>query len=85
MIQKQVRVGERGQIVIPKEIRDKEGIEPQQILTIVDVAGNISIKPPAKKQMKNPEQRILEILSEAKLTEEDWKEIEKERDEGFEP
>lgn len=78
IIQKSIRVGERGQIVIPKAIRDQEGIKPNQLLEIVDIAGEIKIK--ARQQMrKNPEDLFLEALQSAHLTREDWNIIRKER------
>ena len=79
IIEKYVKVGERGQIAIPKEIREREGIEPKQIVRIVNVGGEIIIKP--QKRKRAPEDKILEILQKAKLSGKDWKEIRKEREE----
>lgn len=79
IIEKYVKVGERGQIAIPKEMRRKEGIEPKQIVRIMNVGGEIIIKPQKRKQ--TPEDRILEILQKSKLGEKDWEEIKKERKE----
>ena len=76
-IEKHVVVGERGQITIPKEIRDRENIRPNQLLKIVDVSGEISIK---KISRICGEDLILSALSKAKLTEKDWVEIQKERE-----
>ena len=78
-IEKYVRIGERGQIAIPKEIRDMEGIEPKQIVKIVDICGDIIIRP--QKRKKAPEDRVLEILQKAKLDDKDWIKILKEREE----
>lgn len=79
IIEKYVKVGERGQIAIPKEIREREGIEAKQVVRIVNVGGEIIIKPQRRKT--SPEDRILEILQKAKLSDKDWKEIRKEREE----
>lgn len=79
IIEKYVKVGERGQIAIPKEIRQKEGLEPKQIVRIMNVGGEIIIK--LQKKKKSPEDRILEILQKAKLGDKDWEEIKKERKE----
>ena len=79
IIEKYVKVGERGQIAIPKEIREKEGIEPKNIVRILDVGGEIMIR--VQKRKKSPEDRILEILQKAKLGDKDWVQIRKEREE----
>ncbi|MFH0836825.1 MAG: AbrB/MazE/SpoVT family DNA-binding domain-containing protein [Candidatus Aenigmatarchaeota archaeon] len=79
IIEKYVTVGERGQITIPNEIRKKEGIRPNQLLKITDVAGDISLK---KISRVSGEDMILSALTKAKgkITEKDWIEIQKERD-----
>ncbi|MDY4897954.1 MAG: AbrB/MazE/SpoVT family DNA-binding domain-containing protein [Eubacteriales bacterium] len=42
-----VKVGEKGQIVIPKEIRDMFGIEPgDTLLMLADKSRGIAIPPP---------------------------------------
>ena len=79
IIEKFVKVGERGQIAIPKEMREKEGIEPKQIVKLMNVGGEIIIKPQSRKI--SHEDRILEILQKAKLTDKDWEEIRRERKE----
>ena len=79
IIEKYVRIGERGQIAIPKEMREKEGIEPKQVLKVINVSGQIIIKPQSKKI--SPEDRILKILQMAKLKDKDWEEIKRERKE----
>ncbi|MBI5332136.1 MAG: AbrB/MazE/SpoVT family DNA-binding domain-containing protein [Candidatus Aenigmarchaeota archaeon] len=77
-IEKHVIVGERGQITIPKEIRDQENIRPNQLLKIVDISGEISIKKISK---ICGEDLILSALSKAhgKITMKDWEDIQKER------
>lgn len=76
IIQEYVKVGERGQITIPKAIREKESIRPNMILRIIDMPGAIVIE---KISTESPEDMILEALQAAKLTDEDWEEIQKER------
>ena len=77
IIQEYVKVGERGQITIPKAIREKELIRSNEILKIIDIPGAIIIE---KISTKSPEDVILDVLREAKLTDEDWEEIHKERE-----
>ena len=79
IIEKYVKVGERGQIAIPKEIRDKEGIEPKHLVRILNIDGEIIIR--IQKGKKSHEDRILEILQKSKLGDKDWEEIKKEREE----
>ncbi len=79
IIEKYVKVGERGQIAIPKEIRDKEGIEPRNIVKVLNIGGEIIIR--TQKRKKSHEDRILEILQKSKLGDKDWEEIKKEREE----
>ena len=79
IIEKYVKVGERGQIAIPKEIRDKEGIEPKNIVKVLDISGEIIIR--TQKSKVSHEDRILEILQKSKLGDKDWEEIKKEREE----
>ena len=79
IIEKYVKVGERGQIAIPKEMRDKEGIEPRNIVKVLSIGGEIIIR--TQKSKKSHEDRILEILQKSKLGDKDWEEIKKEREE----
>ena len=76
---KYAKVGARGQIVIPKSMRDSSGIRPNQILRIKSLPGAIVIEKPS--QVKSPEERILEVFtkSKAKFTKSDWEEVIKER------
>ena len=78
IIEKSVKVGERGQIAIPKEIREKEGIEPKQTIKVINVGGEIIIRLQRKKES---EDKILELLQKAKLNDGDWEEIKRERKE----
>lgn len=79
LIEKYVKVGERGQIAIPKEMRDREGIVPLQLVKIIDLGGDIIIR--HLRREKEPEDRILEILQKAKLSHKDWEEVRRERKE----
>ena len=73
IVEKYVKIGERGQIVIPKEIREKEHLEPEDRLKIININNEIILK--IEKQENQAELRALELLKKAKLTEKDWQEI----------
>ena len=79
--EKYVKVGERGQIVIPKSMRVSANIKPKQILRIKNIPGAIVIEKPST--VKSPEEKILDILTKTKVkfTEKDWEQIHKEREE----
>ncbi|MBI2543198.1 MAG: AbrB/MazE/SpoVT family DNA-binding domain-containing protein [Candidatus Aenigmarchaeota archaeon] len=79
--EKYTKVGERGQIVIPKSMRDSEHIKPNQILRIKNIPGAIIIEKPSI--VKSPEEKILETLTKIKVkfTEKDWEQVHKEREE----
>lgn len=77
IISKYVKIGERGQIVIPKEIREKEKLAPNQIVKVVNFGGQIVIRLPTFEG--SPEDLILKSLRRTKLTNEDWEEIKRER------
>lgn len=79
IVEKYVKIGERGQIVIPKEIREKEHLETEDRLKIISIKGEIILK--AEKQERRAELRALELLKKAKLTERDWQEIRRMRKE----
>lgn len=40
------KVGERGQVTIPKELRERRGIEGGDVVVFVEVNDEIRIKPP---------------------------------------
>lgn len=75
-ITKIVKVGERGQIVIPKTIRKIERIRPKDVLKVTDVAGTIMIK---KIQRKSPEEQVFKFIENSGLTMKDWHDIQRER------
>ena len=77
--QKYAKVGERGQIVIPKSMREEEDMRPNQLVRIIKEPGQIVIRKVTS--AKSPEDTILEIFSKAKFTEKDWKRIHNEREE----
>ena len=79
IVEKYVKIGERGQIVIPKEIRDKENLQPEDRLKLINLDGEIIIK--VEKQERQAELRALDLLKKAKLTEKDWQEIKRMRKE----
>lgn len=76
-VSKTVRVGERGQIVIPKPIRIREKIKPRDVLKVTSIAGTITIK---KVEVKSPEEKVFEFIENSGLSMKDWKDIQKERD-----
>ncbi|MBI4450794.1 AbrB/MazE/SpoVT family DNA-binding domain-containing protein [Candidatus Woesearchaeota archaeon] len=80
IIQKDVRMGARGQIVIPKAIRAQERIRPNQLLQIIDIGGEIKLRLRSHDKQA-PEDMLLEALQEAKLTQHDWEELKRQRHE----
>ncbi len=79
IISKYVKMGERGQIVIPKEIREKENLLPNQALKIVYTAGSITIR--VSSISETPEEKIERALKSVGLTRKDWEDIQKDRKE----
>ncbi len=77
VIEEIVKVGERGQIVIPAKIRKREKIGSNSYVRVIDVDGRIVID----KVTTKPIEKIIESLVSLGLTESDWKEIQKEREE----
>lgn len=77
--EKYVKVGERGQVVIPKSFRETEGIKPNQFVKMVSEPNQIVIRKISP--IKEPEDVIFNILTKAKFTEEDWKKTHEEREE----
>ena len=82
MFEKIVSVGERGQITIPKEVRDKEGIKPKDKILFQRKNGkNMFKKITSKKELEAQIKEYYEKYSdfEAKIAEE-WKHVSKEAD-----
>ncbi len=83
MIKETLIVSDRGQITIPKSIRDKYGIKPKQPVIIEEKNGEIVIKPVVtipKNKLKTlardlDEEIIKEILESNQLSPEEEKEI----------
>ena len=73
-----VKVGERGQITIPMKMREDLGIRPAQTLKVLEVGGEIVIR--RRRQEQDIGNDILRILTKANLTDQDWKKIQKERE-----
>lgn len=77
-VTKIVKVGERGQIVIPERIRKMEGIKPKSSIKVTHYGtGNIVIS--RISEGKSPEEKFLEILQSLKLPRNAWEQIQKER------
>ena len=72
-----VKVGDRGQIVIPTKIRKKEGIFSGGYLRIVDINGNLVLR---KLEME-PLDKLIKTLQKIGMTEKQWEKIEKMRSE----
>lgn len=71
-----IKVGERWQVVIPAQMRKKEGIEPNSYVRIVNLKGKIIIS----KIKLDPIEKLIDALADLHLTSKDWDEIQKERD-----
>lgn len=71
-----VKVGERGQIVILKTMRQIEEIKPKDPLKVADVSRTITIR---KLQRKAPEEEVFEFIENSGLTIKDWRDIQNER------
>jgi len=59
-----VIVGERGQITIPKSLREKYGISPKQLVIIEDRDGELVIKPAMTVSLKKIKSLIKEYDEE---------------------
>ena len=71
-----VKVGERGQIVIPAKIRKKEKINSNSYLRIIDIDGRIVIDKIQTKSIR----KVIDSLTSLELTDKDWEQILKERE-----
>ena len=76
VIEEIVKVGERGQIVIPSKIRKKEKIKTNSYVRVVDIDGRIVID----KIRVRPVEKLIDSLTSLELTYRDWEEIQRERD-----
>ena len=77
--EKYVKIGERGQVVIPKIMRDILHLKNSQTLRIKNIGNELVMRP--LDEEKNPEDIALLALTKAKLTEKDWEEIQGDRKE----
>ena len=57
IIEDAVKVGERGQITLPIEIRRKENIKKGDILIVKDIGGSVNIR------KANPEMTLDEVMN----------------------
>ena len=76
IIEEIVKVGERGQIVIPSKIRKQEKIESNSYVRVIDIEGRIVID---KIKVKSVD-KIIDSLNSLGLTDKDWEDIQSERD-----
>jgi len=77
--EKYVKIGERGQVVIPKVMRDMLHLKHSQTLRIKNIGNELVMR--SLSEEKNPEDVALIALTKAKLTEKDWEEIQRDREE----
>ena len=76
IIEEIVKVGERGQIVIPSKIRKQEQIKSNSYVRVIDINGRIVID---KIKVRSVD-KIIDSLTSLGLTDKDWEDIQKERD-----
>ena len=76
IIEEIVKVGERGQIVIPSKIRKQEQIKSNSYVRVIDIDGRIVID---KIKVRSVD-RIINSLTSLGLTDKDWEDIQSERD-----
>lgn len=72
-----VKVNQKGQITIPKDIREAEGIKPNDLVRITFIPKTIFID---KIEEENTFEKIVSFLASSGLGREDWKRIQKERE-----
>jgi AbrB family looped-hinge helix DNA binding protein len=82
MFEKIVSVGERGQVTIPKELRDEEGIKPKDKILFQRKNGkNIFKKVKSKKEIEKELAKGYEQMAKISLeVEDEWKYASKEAD-----
>ena len=76
IIEEIVKVGERGQIVIPVKIRKQEQIGTNSYVRVIDIDGRIVID----KIKTKPIEKVINSLTSLELTDKDWEDIQRERD-----
>jgi len=71
-----VKIGERGQMVIPASMRKREGFLPNTYVRVIDLDGNLILT----KVEFDPIEELIEAVKELNLSDKDWTEIKGERD-----
>ena len=66
------RVTERGQVTIPKELRDRLGIRPGQVLEFSEEDGRLVLR---RKVAEHPVDRVFGILESGRSTDELMEEL----------
>lgn len=81
LIYRKVKVGERGQITIPKKIRTEDKIMTNDTLLVTHLPGGSIVL--RKMEKEKPEERIMKIIMEAPKIDfkKTWKEVQEEREE----
>lgn len=80
LIDTKIKVGERGQITIPKSIRMEDRIMSKDLIRLTRLPGGaIMIR---KLEKEKPEDKIMDIIMKSKKIDfkRSWEEIQKERD-----
>lgn len=71
-----VKIGERGQMVIPASMRKREGFLPNTYVRVIDFEGKLVLT----RVELDPIDELIDAVKELNLTDNDWVELEKERD-----
>ncbi|MDP7264893.1 MAG: AbrB/MazE/SpoVT family DNA-binding domain-containing protein [Candidatus Thermoplasmatota archaeon] len=71
-----VKIGERGQMVIPASMRKREGFLPNTYVRVIELEGKLLL---AKVEF-DPIDELIEAVKKLDLSDIDWAEIERERD-----
>ena len=79
LIIEKVRIAKKGQITIPKTIRDEDGLLENDILIVTHLPGGDLVL--RKQHEKQPEDLMLEAIMKAPSfdADEDWEEVKAER------
>lgn len=72
-----VKVGERGQVVIPKEMRVKEGLGPDSYVRVIHVDGGILLR----RLDLEPIDTLVAALQASGLEGSDWQQVQRWRHE----
>lgn len=66
-MKEETRVSERGQVTIPKQVRDRLGIRPGQVLTVREERGRVVM---SKAVVEDPLESVTGILDLGRSTDE---------------